>query len=78
VRIVGAVKKFKNIKSILEVGCGSAPNLINLRQKFPKARLFGVDVNSKAIDVAKNYFYSKKDKNVELKVGNINKIKFLS
>jgi ubiquinone/menaquinone biosynthesis C-methylase UbiE len=78
VQIVGAVKKFKNIKSILEVGCGSAPNLINLRQKFPKARLFGVDVNSKAIDVAKNYFYSKKDKNVKLKVGNINKIKFLS
>jgi ubiquinone/menaquinone biosynthesis C-methylase UbiE len=76
-QIVCAVKKFKNIKSILEVGCGSAPNLINLRQQFPKARLLRIDINPRAIEVAKNYFYLKKVKNVELKVGNIDKIKVL-
>lgn len=77
-QIVCAFEKFKNIKSILEVGCGSAPNLINLRQQFPKARLLGIDINPRAIEVAKNYFYSKKTKNVELKVGNIDKIKVLT
>ena len=77
-QIVCAVKKFKNINSIIEVGCGSAPNLINLRQQFPKARLLGIDINPRAIEVAKNYFYSKKTKNVELKVGNIDKINVLT
>ena len=77
-QIVSAVKKFKNIKSIIEVGCGSAPNLINLRQQFPKAKLLGVDINPRAIKVAKNYFYLKKAKNVDLKVGNIDKIKLLT
>jgi ubiquinone/menaquinone biosynthesis C-methylase UbiE len=77
-QIASAVKKFKNIKSIIEVGCGSAPNLINLRQQFPHLRLLGIDINRRAIEVAKNYFSSKKEKNIELKVGNIDKIELLT
>lgn len=77
-QIVCAVKKFKNITTIIEVGFGSAPNLINLRQQFPKARLLGIDINPRAVKVAKNYFSSKKEKNVELKVGNIDKIEILT
>ena len=66
-RVTEAEKVFKSIFSvgtllqcttILEVGCGTGVNLLALSQIIPdnKVKLFGVDVNKKALDEAKNQF----------------------
>lgn len=47
-----------DIQNVLEVGCASGPNLRILRQKLPSARLVGIDINSKAVKTANNYFQS--------------------
>lgn len=39
--------------SILEVGCGSAPNLRLIAKEFPKVKIAGLDLNKNAIDFAK-------------------------
>jgi ubiquinone/menaquinone biosynthesis C-methylase UbiE len=45
----------KNISwlSLLEIGCNSAPNLINIIKNIPGRQVGGIDVNSDAIETAK-------------------------
>lgn len=43
---------FKDRPSIVEVGCGTGHNLKNLSQRFPKARLTGLDISSEMLDIA--------------------------
>lgn len=50
-------KIFKQIKleegwKILDVGCGTATDLIILRSRCPKAKLYGIDADSKMINLA--------------------------
>ena len=37
-------------KTLLEIGCGSASNLIVLAQKFPDRMFYGIDINAQAIE----------------------------
>lgn len=60
-QIVEAVVAFSPVYEVLEVGCASGANLICLRCRLPKVRLIGVDINSKAIEVAKRHFSQKGD-----------------
>jgi ubiquinone/menaquinone biosynthesis C-methylase UbiE len=53
--IIDKLKQWKWI-SILEVGCASGPNLINIFRHFPHADVAGVDVNADAIDTARKQF----------------------
>lgn len=40
---------FEPVRSILEVGCNSGPNLAVLSARFPDARLSGTDINSRVV-----------------------------
>ncbi len=42
--------------NLIEVGCGSGPNLVNIVNTFPGKYLAGVDVNKDALDLAKQVF----------------------
>lgn len=37
---------------VLEIGCGGGANLIRLAERFPQARLHGIDVNARALRFA--------------------------
>ena len=50
--------------SLIEVGCGSGANLVNIVKHFPGRQLGGVDVNPDAIQLAQDTL-----KNALLKVG---------
>jgi len=42
-------------ESILEFGCASGPNLYLLTRKFPKAKIYGIDISKKAIKEGKKF-----------------------
>lgn len=54
-RIVEVLKQF-NWLSLIEIGCGPGPNLVNILKKFKGRQVGGVDVNPEAIELAKKTF----------------------
>ncbi len=50
--ILEALKEFPGFQSLLEVGCNAGPNLLRIREAYPKARLMGIDVNYDAVQKA--------------------------
>lgn len=42
--------------SLLEIGCGSGPNLINITKSIPNKQLGGVDINPEAIELCNKTF----------------------
>jgi len=65
-QIVEAVSLFSPLDSVLEVGCASGANLVNLRERLPGTRLIGIDINRQAIDTAKRHFAARRDKKIRL------------
>lgn len=57
---------------LLDCGCGTAPMLSLLHKKYPGKHYTGIDLTPKMIEAAK----AKKMKNVELKVGDCEKLPF--
>ncbi len=43
----------KNNWKILDVGCGTGEDLILLNSRYPKVKLYGIDADSKILDIAK-------------------------
>lgn len=68
-QIVDAVSFFSPVSSVLEVGCASGANLIRLRERLPGVPFMGVDINRKAIAVARSHFAGLGDDQVHLVVG---------
>lgn len=54
--LISAVLKQIEWQSLLEVGCGPGPNLVNITKLFPQVVLGGIDVNPDAIELAKKTF----------------------
>ena len=50
--VISAVLKTFNWFSLLEVGCGAAPNLVNIVRKIGGKQLGGIDINPQAIEAA--------------------------
>ena len=42
--------------SLVEIGCGSGPNLINITKSIPGKQLGGIDINPEAIELCKKTF----------------------
>ncbi|GEP43327.1 class I SAM-dependent methyltransferase [Brevifollis gellanilyticus] len=40
-------------RRILEIGCGTGKNLVDLAERFPKAQIIGLDLSKDMLDVAK-------------------------
>ncbi len=62
----------ESFNDLLDCGCGTAPMLSLLHQKYPDKHYTGIDLTPKMIEVAK----SKKMANVELIVGDCEKLPF--
>jgi ubiquinone/menaquinone biosynthesis C-methylase UbiE len=55
--------------SLLEIGCSSGPNLLRVARAYPGAKLRGIDINSKSIEIGKKMFAESGIANVDLGVG---------
>lgn len=62
-----AEMKISDGENILEIGCGTARNLIILAQKYPKAHFFGLDASSEMLKTAQAKIDAKNIKNITLK-----------
>lgn len=62
-----------NIKSILEIGCNSGNRIIPYAQKYPNINFFGIDIDSEAILIGREYCNKNGISNVHLIIGNMNK-----
>jgi 2-polyprenyl-3-methyl-5-hydroxy-6-metoxy-1,4-benzoquinol methylase len=76
--LVSLITSYTNINSVLEVGCASAPNLRLLREKLPKAKLTGVDINKSAIKTAKSYFLKQNDCNANFFIKSADELNYFS
>ena len=56
-------------QSILEIGCNCGPNLFLLAQRFPNAKITGIDINSRAIEKGRELLHAENISNVELFIG---------
>ena len=55
-------------ENVLEVGCGTARNLIILAKKYPKTNFFGLDASSEMLKTSQLKVDAKHIKNINLKV----------
>lgn len=53
--------------SVLEVGCGTARNLMILARKFPRANFYGLDASAAMLETAQRKINAKNLKNIILK-----------
>lgn len=58
--------KIKPSEKILEVGCGTARNLIILAKKYPQTNFFGLDASNAMLETARAKIDSKKLYNIHL------------
>lgn len=59
--------KISGGENVLEVGCGTARNLIILAKKYPKSNFFGLDASSEMLKTAQSKIDAKKLENITLK-----------
>lgn len=62
--LVDVLKAGESFESLLEVGCAAGPNLYCIGSAFPKALLFGTDINGGALRYARRWFKEKKREGV--------------
>lgn len=67
--LIDAISKHSPFKNILEIGCASGPNLYLLAKKFPKIRIYGIDISDKAIKTGREFFKKENIRNVFLNSG---------
>lgn len=53
---ISHILKQLNWLSLIEIGCGSGPNLANIVKSIPNKQLGGVDINAEAIEICKRTF----------------------
>lgn len=66
--LVQAISQY-NPDSILEIGCNCGPNLFLLSERFPDAKIYGLDINEPAIQYGKKQFQEMGITNVMLYCG---------
>lgn len=62
--LINKIGKYYPFENILEVGCASGPNLYLLSRRLPNIRIFGTDINKKAINIGQDWFVKKNITNV--------------
>jgi len=64
--LIDAICRFEPLESVLEIGCASGPNLFFLSERLPHAKLYGVDISKKAVQVGTELMKEKNIRNVFL------------
>jgi ubiquinone/menaquinone biosynthesis C-methylase UbiE len=67
--LIEKICKYSPIRSILEIGCASGPNLYLIAEKLPNAEIRGVEINPMAVQKGNEWFRRKGISNVKLEVG---------
>ena len=67
--LIQAITKHIPLKSVLEIGCASGPNLYLLSKKLPSTKLYGIDISKKATEFGTDWFNKKGITNVVLSYG---------
>lgn len=67
--LVEEISKHSPIKSVLEIGCASGPNLYLVAEKFPEADVRGIDISPVAVQKGNELFKQEDFSNVKLEVG---------
>jgi len=57
------------LKTILEIGCASGPNVYLLAKKFPEVKLYGIDISKKAVETGNKLLKKESISNVKLYAG---------
>jgi len=70
--ILQEIEKIGNFETLLDAGCGTAPMITLLKEKYPDKKYTGIDLSSKMIEKAKE----KKIENVEFIVGDCENLPF--
>ena len=73
--LIDKIASHMPVSSILEIGCNCAPNLVLLARSYPDIKLYGIDINQKAIEYGKQQLDREHITNVTLGVGNISNLK---
>ncbi|MEP6902898.1 MAG: methyltransferase domain-containing protein [Actinomycetota bacterium] len=68
--------KISDRENVLEVGCGTARNLIILAKKYPKANFFGLDASAEMLKTAQSKLDAKNLSNIFLKTALADDFKF--
>ena len=67
--LVEKIAAFPDISSILEIGCNCGPNLYRLANKFPEAKIKGIDINPEAVQKGNELLAAESITSVRLSVG---------
>lgn len=72
------VGRFSPFRSILEVGCGAAGNLVVLARAYPGTRLYGVDVSAEAVKAATTVLKREAIAEATVSIGRANDLRLFS
>ncbi len=67
--LIERISSYAPFESVLEIGCNAGPNLYLLAKKFQKSKLYGIDINRRAIEEGMAWFQKDGVENVWLSVG---------
>jgi len=70
--ILEEIEKIGNLETLLDAGCGTAPMITLLKEKYPDKKYTGIDLSPKMIEKAKE----KNMENVEFLVGDCENLPF--
>jgi len=67
--LVEKISSYKPLETILEIGCSGGVNLYLLAEKFPEAKLYGIDINSQFVKEGRKWLQKRNVGNVFLSHG---------
>ncbi|MEW6620595.1 MAG: methyltransferase domain-containing protein [bacterium] len=67
--LIERIDLYSPFESLIEIGCGAGPNLYLIAKRFPKVKLYGIDINKNAVEVGRNFFAAEGINSVSLGVG---------
>lgn len=73
--LIEKISSYAPFESVLEIGCNTGPNLYLLAKKFKKSKLYGIDINRKAIEKGRAWLQKDGIGNVSLSVGRADDIR---
>jgi len=66
--LIKRIEKYRPFDTVLEIGSNAGQNLFLLAQRFPEARFYGIDINSRFIEAGRNWLADNGITNVSLTV----------
>lgn len=67
--LIARFRSHEPIQTFLEIGCDCGENLIHLSKKYSKARIHGIDINRKAVELGRQVMAKRGFDNVRIEAG---------